>query len=461
MHKVAIFPIPATGHVNPLLAVVEALAARPDIAAITSFGPAGLARAFAGAGATHVTVPNRGLPGSIPGADAVPPLSYREFVEPLGEIADALRLVRELDPDVVLYDVFSIQGLIAAQHLGIPSAALVTFPGFGALGDTFLDVHGRVTAPIRAVNAQYVHITGVDVIGAGMPPVLFPSPDACIVTTLESLAVPLTAASHPRLHAALASHLPPMDFVGPCLPRAHAAPASARATPAGAWPCRLTPFPFAALDEAQARGRRIILFSLGTVITDFRFDTPVGGAPSGRAFLRRALNWLIDACGDDPNLLLVVAVGSRLDPADEPSWPANFVVRDVVPQRTLLARYADAFITHHGANSTAESVLAGVPMISCPGVGDQLAGARIAIDSGTAACFWSVSDVFGTCTAALLRRALDAVLFTSSYRERCRTVGGMMAAARGAAEAARLVVALAAGGTHEALHANGRLLRAN
>jgi UDP:flavonoid glycosyltransferase YjiC (YdhE family) len=61
----------------------------------------------------------------------------------------------------------------------------------------------------------------------------------------------------------------------------------------------------------------------------------------------------------------------------------NVVLADYVDQRRVLAE-TDAFVTHHGLNSTHEAVWAGVPMISYPVFWDEPALAARCAEFGTA-----------------------------------------------------------------------------
>jgi MGT family glycosyltransferase len=80
---------------------------------------------------------------------------------------------------------------------------------------------------------------------------------------------------------------------------------------------------------------------------------------------------------------VVLAAGHRMNPAKLRQAPANFIVRQYVPQVTLLER-ASAFITHGGINSAHEAMLAGVPMIVLPLSADHhvVAGRVEAVGAG-------------------------------------------------------------------------------
>ncbi|MFI5819517.1 nucleotide disphospho-sugar-binding domain-containing protein [Streptomyces rishiriensis] len=441
--RIAVLPIDAIGHVNPLLAIVEELVRRPDVTEVRGFGPVPLADAFGSVGAGYTAVPSAPLPST---PDGLGDLAFKSFVHPLS-VSDAYQAaVAEFRPDVVLYDVFGVHGMLAARVLGVPSVSLVTFPGYGALGEDFAVQHGSPHPELTRANEDYRARYGVDPLGEGLLPVLFPSRDLSVVTAARELSRD-PGPDTPRLAAALGPHLGVCAHVG-------AAVGAVRYTPGAALPGPVrtdararhdsSAFPFGTLDEARRAGRSVVLFSLGTVLTDFRFRSPVGGAPTGREFLIAMLDRLTRALGDRRDLLVVTVVGSLLAAEDEPDWPANFLVWDFVPQREVLERYADAFITHHGMNSTTESILAGVPMVSVPGVGDQFANAATAVDGGAAVALWDVRDPYGTVTAERLRAAVDRVLADDTHRAACARLRDAMLAEGGAPRAAELVAGLLA-----------------
>jgi UDP:flavonoid glycosyltransferase YjiC (YdhE family) len=448
--RVAVLPIVAIGHANPLLAIVSALTGSTDVAEVRGFGPGELARSFCAAGASYVTVepgpadlsacPPRERPRLVPSD-----LAVKSFLRPLATIERYLRLVREFAPHVVLYDVFCIQGAIAARALGVPSASLVTMPGYGSLSDEFVAEHCVSHPWLTDANARYRDLTGVDLLCEGYLPVLFPSPELSIVTSIASLSRPVDESRTPKLFWLLADYEKTCEYVGPCTSQVRAPPPLLDAdTTRSVRQGRGDPtFPFWLLDAAKRDGRVIVLFSLGTVLTDFRYHVPVGGASHGRDFLLAMLRNLITALGDDPNVLVAASLGSRLPRNDEPCWPENFIVRNFLPQVEILDRYADVFITHHGMNSMTESILAGVPMVSLPGVGDQIWSAQAALAAGAAIALWDLHDPYQTCDPALLGVAVRRTVTEPGYRNACGRLSHDLHTAGGPARVVDLVVSLA------------------
>jgi MGT family glycosyltransferase len=116
------------------------------------------------------------------------------------------------------------------------------------------------------------------------------------------------------------------------------------------------------------------------------------------------------------------------------SPPANFLVREFVPQLPLLER-ADAFLTHGGMNSANEGLWHGVPLIVVPQRGDQhVVAARVAeLGAG-------LRVLPHEATPERLREAAAAVLGEPAFRERARELGATLRAAGGYVRAADEVI---------------------
>jgi len=74
--------------------------------------------------------------------------------------------------------------------------------------------------------------------------------------------------------------------------------------------------------------------------------------------------------------LLVVALGPQDHPLGDLTLPANAACLPVLPQVDILQAGVDVFLTHGGQNSTMEGLASGVPLVVCPGFGDQVVNAR-------------------------------------------------------------------------------------
>lgn len=152
-------------------------------------------------------------------------------------------------------------------------------------------------------------------------------------------------------------------------------------------------FPFERLE-----GRKVIYISLGTVFSNFNL----------------ALYSLFFSAFADMDAVIVMAA-YHVD-LSQFTIPANFIVRNYIPQSALL-KYADAAITHAGMNSISDLTNSNIPFVCIPLGADQpnLAsraeelGATIALDAATL-------------TPAVLRASVEAVLADPSYLESIRKI---------------------------------------
>ncbi|MFI5402362.1 MAG: glycosyltransferase [Planctomycetota bacterium] len=83
----------------------------------------------------------------------------------------------------------------------------------------------------------------------------------------------------------------------------------------------------------------------------------------------RALKAVADAFAARPDARVLISLGGA-DVDGAPLARPNVAVARYVDQRSVL-RSADAYVTHHGLNSTHEAIFREVPMISCPFFWDQ------------------------------------------------------------------------------------------
>lgn len=101
------------------------------------------------------------------------------------------------------------------------------------------------------------------------------------------------------------------------------------------------------LKEAE----KVIYVSLGSVVSN-----------------KRLLHCCVEAFSNT-DYLVILNIG-RVYQASEFNAPANFIVRNFVPQLEILP-HVDVFVSHVGMNSTHESLLFEVPIIAVPQAGDQ------------------------------------------------------------------------------------------
>lgn len=113
-------------------------------------------------------------------------------------------------------------------------------------------------------------------------------------------------------------------------------------------------------------------------------DTPVI-SDSGRPVMLISLGTAFNAWPEfyhmcieafrDTKWQVIMAVGTTIDPESFDDIPDNFSIHQRVPQLEILKK-AELFITHGGMNSTMEGLNAGVPLVAVPQMPEQEITAR-------------------------------------------------------------------------------------
>ncbi|NOU94403.1 glycosyl transferase family 1 [Paenibacillus sp. LMG 31456] len=122
---------------------------------------------------------------------------------------------------------------------------------------------------------------------------------------------------------------------------------------------------------------------------------------------------------------VILSVGRQTRIEELGDIPANFIVRNYVPQLEVLQR-AKLFITHGGMNSTSEGLYYGVPLIVLPQSADQPLVARRVAEMGAGIHLNQVG-----LTAGDLRASAELLLKNASIRKACVGIGDSFRAAGG------------------------------
>jgi len=193
-------------------------------------------------------------------------------------------------------------------------------------------------------------------------------------------------------------------------------------------------------------GVKVLLVVLGTMTVDIRWESPEhmssNGPVTGRSFSQRVWSELSESLGGRSDLRVIVGIGPRPDALDVlGEVPSNFVALPCFDQVKALA-HADAFITHGGANSIKEGLIAGVPTVVIPFNVDQHSNGDAIMRNGAGLTF---PDVMAT-PRGQLAAAVEAVLCNADFRKRSQELGAELLGAGGAKAAAAACMALAAKG---------------
>ena len=392
MTRVLFCVIPEKGHLNPYIGPAQALQALG--AEVVFHAPGDISAQLAAAGLAHFVGPRTAVPGDTHRgaafAERVRDAGWlRQWIKTLlvDAAADSIEplraVIRDVRPDVVAIDPMVYAAAIACELECVPWAAVSNSlnPALPADMDSELLRTVAWLAPERAALFARHGMT--------------PQFRGCDVLSPD-----LTIAFST---AALVGDVPGVELVGPSLPR------GARGDE--------TEFPWDWLDPT----RPLVYASFGSQI----YYQP--------ALFRR----ILDAVAERR----VQLVASASDLATAPSLgpvPANVLLRPYVPQLALLQR-ASAMITHGGANSVMEAIACRVPLVVMPLCNDQFHQAHFVERADIGRCVDAERA-----SAADIGDAIDALVTSGTERTNMMTVGATYER-DGAAEAARLIMQLAAG----------------
>lgn len=476
----------STGHMNPTLPVVAELAERN--CKVTYFVDAAQQEVVEAAGARwhRFRCAHDPTVSGATGTSKLDDFGIKELVPPgtpekeysgmlnglpywteqiLPALIEDLRALTPT-PTAIVYDPFLAAGPVAAKVLGIPAVSLFTMPGPGTFskGDSIneaLEAKPWVDRPRRAIAEKY----GVDMFENGMVMEHFSSVDNITTTIDELFAAPST-----KLQVERFGHFP-FSCVGalmnPKVKRINnayvQAPKAAEMEASGNSMEIQAPLPMERILQARQAGRKTLFISLGTVATgDSFWATPFGpfglsndlpGKPqeegrrplsewTGKEFCQHIWRACFEAFGDDEAFQVILSVGPKQDALEGmPPVPANFLVRDAVPQLEVLP-VCDAFITHGGANSMHEALGLGVPLAVVPIFADQPINADTIARSGSGISFrYPLSRT----TAATLRHAISELIApdgdqASPYKVAADAMAAKLKAAGGIHVAANIIL---------------------
>lgn len=334
-------------------------------------------------------------------------------------VPGTLRFLQRVNADVVVCcPLMNKDAVYAAKFLKIPCVGLLTTAGPGSMKKAFeemLRVSGITSEEVlqsathfvpghessRRLEANYgIKLRPAD----GFEPigVLDSIRDSTLtlVTTCQDLQDPTS----PELDEAYAGTV--FEAVGPLLDEQGAVRAAGHkfgthepATGHDSVQAKVgEDCPLACLHAARAAGRKVVLVSMGTVITgdseDWGWDAkPRVGADgvrqglTGQELCQAAWGGAFDAFGASGAAagaapLLLVALGPQEGALGDLQVPDNALCMPVLPQVDILKAGVDLFLTHGGQNSFTEALSQGVPLVVCPGFADQPVNARKAVDLG-------------------------------------------------------------------------------
>jgi MGT family glycosyltransferase len=427
MTKYIFVNVPAHGHVNPTLPVVQELVARGEtvIYYLTEeFRPI-----VEATGATFrpytSLLEQMNAPTSFSASDmsrnALNIMPLRMLDEATSVLPQIIEEVRAEQPDCILYDMMSLTGKILARSLHVP--AILLRPSYAANEQTSVMRQMMATQQNGSPNSAFSRMpfgppmaggTGASEDMRSAFTGRFAQLDEQLATLCQQYGVePFRMLEMFSGSEALNIVFIPREFqprgetfderryvfVGPSL-----APRPAT-----------TSFPLEKLI-----GRTVLFISLGTVFNN------------QAAFF----NACFAAFHAEP-WLVVLSRGKRVDPAALDPIPSNFLVEPYVPQLEILQR-ASAFISHGGMNSTMESLYYGVPLVVVPQMPEQAMTAQRVNELGLGIMLDS-----STLTPESLRLAVERVMNDSAFHTRVSEMQHHIRNAGGYKKAADAIISFA------------------
>ncbi len=417
MAKILISVLPASGHVNPMIAIAQALQHEGHqirVATDNSYHPqlqrAGLEPLImpypVGAIAKALEYLRRPA-GWLSQIKRHPPQSY--FFMHLAELTAALmQYIEDFQADILLTDLNLYAGPIAAEVCQIPYASYCAIvntyvspdaPPYGMGVDWYPESNMRrwlwpiYRIGMRAVLWRYDRIVNRVRHYYGLPSahgaMLAHSPYLALIPTTE-------AYEYPR--RAVPAY---MMYIGPVT-------TSERGEVHD-------DFDWAWLDD----GRPTVYVSMGTIV-------------DGTDIFRNALE---AARGADWKM--VMAIGREGDARKYADAPPNVLVRNFVPQLALLDK-VQAVVSHGGNNTVTETLLHGLPLVVIPNSADQPESAGRVKASGA-----GIRMRPREATPRRLRQSIEAILNKPSYRAAAQRIQASYQRCDGPVTAARLVGLLA------------------
>jgi MGT family glycosyltransferase len=378
MAKIMVMNIPAHGHMNPTLPVVKELVARGHQVLYynTEEFRAQIERRGAEFRPYHAPMP------TVAETQAIVSQSLIHVTVLILGLSQRLTgyMLAELEreqPDLVMYDSICLWGMQSARLSGIPSVASITT--FVTEGAAYLfpkrDLLRLIVGAVPLLP-QVIQLRGKLVKQYGkdsLPKVLFPTTGSLNLVFTSREFQPDTAFIDERFR-----------FIGPAI------------NPA----TREGDFPF-----EQLQRKPVVYISLGTIHS--------GGSTE---FYQQCF----EAFADHPGQFILSA-GKNTDLSQLRGIPANFIVRNSVPQLEVL-QHADLFITHGGMNSISEGLWYGVPLVVIPQQLEQAANA-ILVERKGAGIVLGGHAPYGRVSTKALREAADKVLSTPRYVQAAQEVG--------------------------------------
>ena len=382
MSKIVFFCIPAHGHTNPTLGVVEELISRGHQVWYYSYNM--MREKIEHTGATFISCDDYDTEQKLNAKDAARigkdlAFSIKILVDTTLALDDKVcREMTELKPDCIVADSMALWGKAVARKLGIPlvsstttfafnqHSAKVMKQGIGDLVKTMVSMTRTTKQVKRLQNKGYPVKNVLDIIGNddSVHTIVYTSPEfqPCSETFSDKYA-----------------------FVGPSLRPA--------------------------IETIEKTRDKLIYISMGTVNNDMM------------PFYKMCL-----AAFADTDYQVILSVGNLVSLEEFGEYPEHLSVFPHVDQIAVLQQ-ADVFVSHCGMNSVSESLYFGVPLVMLPQTSEQR-GVSERVDQLGAGIKAEKMD------AQSVLKAINEMLTDSSYKQHAVSISESFRRCSGAKGAA-------------------------
>ncbi|MCM1569861.1 MAG: glucosyltransferase [Roseburia sp.] len=368
MSKIVFFCIPAHGHTNPTLGVVEELIKRGNEVWYYSYSP--FREKIEALGAKFIACDEYDTEQRLDAKDAARvgkdlAFSTQILVDTTLALDDMVcEQMQELKPDCIVADSMAVWGKAVALKLGIPFVSSTTTFAFNQHSARIMKQSiGQVFGMIFSMSKINKNIKRLQDKGYPVKSVL-----DIIQNDNETKTIVYTS---PEFQPCSETFSDKYTFVGPSV------------RPAG--------------EEIEKTCDKLIYISMGTVVND-TLD-----------FYKKCI-----AAFGGMEYQVIMSVGDLIDSKELGEIPDNISVRNFVDQIAVLNK-ADVFLSHCGMNSVSESLYYQVPLVMYPQTSEQEGVARRVEQVGAGILLKKVSS-------ASIWESVKQVMYTPSYRENAKAI---------------------------------------
>lgn len=389
MSKIAFFCIPAFGHTNPTLAVVEELVNRGHEVWYFSYDM--FKEKIESAGARYISCDNYDIQMKLTPEDGERiakdiAFSMEVLVNTTLALDEAvIEKMRTWMPDCIVADSMAVWGKLAALKWKIPFVSSTTTFAFNKYSARIMKQGAgdllRMLLAMPKANKSVKRLRDKGYPVKGVLSVIQNDNDTDTIVYTSFQFQPYAGTFSDKY-----------TFVGPSIPKSGG--------------------------KVIKSGRKILFISLGTVIT------------KNISFYRNCI-----AAFRDSDMDVIMSVGNEIDILELGVVPSNFQIEKRVNQIEVLQK-ADAFITHCGMNSVNEALYHEVPLILFPQTAEQ-GGVAYRVSELGAGIY--LKD----CNAEAIKQAVDAVLDNPVYRENAKNIAKDFKSCGGPKAAADKILAVA------------------